>query len=431
MNSSLIKRLDRTRIQHRARGNYWYLLPLLVFAVTSCTAGLRAVPTPTPLPLVIEQEKILIPVERGSILSQREITGEVIPAFQEQLFFRDKGYVTRIAVKAGDQVEKGDILAELQLDDLLGQLEQAQIDLEVAQDDFVNQVLQKEYDLTKARADVNIWENRVTLANNLVKQTSGIEKENAQSDLAIAKAQLETAQAWLHLVENQSSAYLEQDVRRKELSVDRLERLVAERQIIAPFDGIVLKNNLFEGSEIEAFAPAILLGDPQTLVIRTPIDSELSKILSQETKAYLVGKSLGNTSKEENLADKDNTSPQEQLFPIQYIPELLPVSEKKEGITMRGDDISLNFHYFQIPEGTPQEQIPILRAVLVRVILGEKDDVLLINPAGIRGTSEFKYVIVLDGDLHRRVEIVKIGLKMTDKWEIMGDLKPGDQVLGP
>jgi len=372
-------------------------------------------------------------VEQGPILSQREITGEVIPAYQEQLFFRARGYVTRAGVKAGDMVEEGEVLAELQLEDLLDQLEQAQIDLEVAQDELANEQLQREYDLQKARSEVTILENQVQLADERFQKASGnqgsgaankaLEAETSQMDLEAAEAQLETARAWLNLVENKRSTTLEKDVRRKELSVERLERLVTERQIIAPFDGVILKNNLYEGSEIEAFAPAILIGDPDSLVVRIPVNTELSRILTEDTEVYLVGKN--------NLS--------EATFPIHYIPEILPVSEKKEGITIRGEDISLNFHYFAIPEGTPEEQLPILRAVLVRVILGKKDHALLLNPAAIRGIDEFKYVIVLEDDLHRRVEIVHIGLKTPDQWEIVpsgapdgtGGLKPGDQVLGP
>lgn len=319
----------------------------------------------------------------------------------------------------------------MQLEDLLDQLEQAQIDLEVAQDNYTNEQLQRDYEMKKSQAEVRILENQVELAEKQVQQATGLAEENAQLNLENAEAQLEIARAWLYLVENKSTVFLEQDVRRKELSVERLERLVEERQIIAPFDGIVLKVTLYEGSEIDAYADAILLGDPETLVIRTPIDSELSKILTEDTKVYLVGK------KQARDSSSTENDPQEKLYPIIYIPELLPVSEKKAGITIQGDDISLNFHYFQIPKDTsseisiPPEELPILKTVLVRVILGEKDDALLLNPAGIRGIDEFKYVIVLENDLHRRVEIVKIGLKTTDKWEITGDLQPGDQVLGP
>ena len=40
-------------------------------------------------------------------------------------------------------------------------------------------------------------------------------------------------------------------------------------------------------------------------------------------------------------------------------------------------------------------------------------------------------VIVLEGDNHRRVEVVSIGVKTVDKWEVIANLKPGDQILGP
>ncbi len=402
---------------------------LTFFFLIGCDGGGQeksrvGAPTPTPIPLVLEQDKIVLTVERGPILSQREVTGEVLPANQEQLFFRARGYVSRVAVKAGDLVEKGQVMAELQLEDLLDQLEQAQIDLTVAQDSAVNEQLQRNFDIQQAKTDVLTWENKVALARNQVDASAGGEKENAELELKIAESQLETAKAWLNLVENRKSSSLENDVRRKMLSVERLERLVSERQIIAPYDGVVLKSSLYEGSEVEAFAPAILIGDPQSLVIRIPFNTELSKILEADTRVFLVGKK--HTPSQEGSSTEDGV-----LYPIQYISEILPVSDKKEPITVRGEDISLNFHYFAIPPGTPEDQLPLLRSVLLRVILGEKEDALLLNPAGIRGIDEFKYVIVLEEGYHRRVEVIQIGLKTADKWEISGDLEPGDQVLGP
>jgi hypothetical protein len=64
-------------------------------------------------------------------------------------------------------------------------------------------------------------------------------------------------------------------------------------------------------------------------------------------------------------------------------------------------------------------------------VIGNKPDALLLPPPAIRGNDEFKYVIVLESDYHRRVEVVQIGLKTTDKWEIIANLKEGDKVLGP
>ncbi len=56
---------------------------------------------------------------------------------------------------------------------------------------------------------------------------------------------------------------------------------------------------------------------------------------------------------------------------------------------------------------------------------------MLLPPSAIREYKGLMFVIVQDGDKRRRVEINKVGLKSSDKWEIEGDLQVGDQVQGP
>jgi len=63
--------------------------------------------------------------------------------------------------------------------------------------------------------------------------------------------------------------------------------------------------------------------------------------------------------------------------------------------------------------------------------MGQKDDAMLLSPLAIRGSDVFRYVIVLEDDYHRRVEVVKVGLKGDKLWEVQADLEAGEQVLGP
>ncbi len=110
----------------------WLAVSLLGI-LSACMPSHRIAPTPTPLPPPVSYEKPIYTVERGSIVSQFTITGQVLPSRQERLFFRASGYVSRVTVQEGDRVKAGELLAELQVDDLLKSLEQARIDLEVAQ----------------------------------------------------------------------------------------------------------------------------------------------------------------------------------------------------------------------------------------------------------------------------------------------------------
>jgi multidrug efflux pump subunit AcrA (membrane-fusion protein) len=392
------------------------LVVLVGFALLpACAGASRNLPTPTPLPPVVNEEKIVFTVERGEIRSERDVVGEVVPKKQDMLFFRSPGTIMRMAVKPGDTVKAGDVLAELRMDDVLDQLQQAQLDLETARDNLTSSQNQKAYDLQKAESDVLILEDRVKLIENALARSSGSAREDAQLNLEIAQEQLKVAQAYLELVRGRTDNYQEQLVKKNELQVDRLERLVSERQIVAPYDGLVLNSYREAGADVKAFDAQILLGDPSELVIRIAYDAELSKILSPQTKVFLI-------------PTQEGVEP----YPSQFIPDFLPVSNPKTGInTSQSGDITFNYYYFSIPQDIPVEEIPFGRAIKLRVTLGEKADALLLPPAAIRGIDQFKYVIVLEGDRHRRVEVVQVGLKTSEAWEITANLQPGDQVLGP
>ena len=63
--------------------------------------------------------------------------------------------------------------------------------------------------------------------------------------------------------------------------------------------------------------------------------------------------------------------------------------------------------------------------------MGQKEDALLLSPLAIRGSDVFRYVIVLEDEYHRRVEVVNIGLRGDKLWEIQADLEAGERILGP
>jgi multidrug efflux pump subunit AcrA (membrane-fusion protein) len=388
---------------------------LVLISIAGCSPAQQNAATPTPIPQIVTTEKIVFTVERGPIVSMRDVAGEVVPAQQDELFFRSSGYINRVLVENGDYFNKGDILAELKLDDLLDQLKQAKIDLKVAQDNLATEELQRAYDIQKAESDVVVAEKQVQLAQRKVDQAVGSAQSEAQINLDIVQERLKTAQSWLALVKGKANADLDQVVLRNQMSVDRLERMVEERQLIAPYDGVVMYMNLNPGNQATAYSQAALVGDPTSLVVRTAFDYELTNTVDANTTANLH-------------ITKDTSS----LFPVKFIPDFMPITTKKEGISISsGGDISVNYLFFSVPDDLPREQIPVGSQVYLQIILGSKEDALLLPPPAIRGNDEFKYVIVLEDDYHRRVEVVHVGVKTADKWEITADVKEGDQILGP
>jgi HlyD family secretion protein len=387
------------------------LIILAAVSVAACgSAGGRS-PTPTPIPALVSYEKAIFTVEMGSIVSEKELMGEIVPAIQDELFFRASGFATRVTVKNGDYIKKGEVIAEMQIDDLLNQLQQANIDLEVAEAEFAKYQSERQYDLDQAWALVVIRQKEVELARLSVENSSGIEKVRAQLQMDITEQNMELAEKAFQLKSEQTNPYQEQVVKRNQLSVARLEALIAERQIIAPYDCVILKSLIRPGQQVDAYFIAFNVGDPSNLVIRTQYDWELVAKLTARTEA-----------------DLRFTTDEGERFPIAYLPNFSPASTEENP---KKSSVSSDYLYYSLPENVAEEEIIPGRTVFLTIILGRKDDAMLLPPAAIREYKGLKYVIVLEGDRRRRVEIQEVGLQAQDKWEIIADLQVGDQVLGP
>ena len=393
------------------------LAAFLLVTFAGCASGYQGGATPTPIPQIVSTQQVTFTVERGPIDAQRAISGEVITTEQDKLFFRATGPVDQVNVKTGDTFKKGDVLAELQNNDLLVQLQQAQIDLKVSQDNLATDKLQKAYDLQNAESDVVIAQKDVDLATIAVEGSYGAQQQTAQINLEIAQEKLKTAQAWLDLVKGRVKSNLEQVVEKNQLTVDRLQKQISDRQLVAPYDGVVLFMRINPGISANAYDDTVaLIGNPDRLVIQVPWDNQLATTLTPESKVSLY-------------INKDKSKP----YPVQFIPEFLPISTSTGGITTgSGGAITMNFLYFTVPQDLTAEQLPVGNRVDLNIVLGSKQDALLLPPPAIRGNDAFKYVIVLEDNYHRRVEVVSLGIQSTTQWEVISDnLMEGDVVLGP
>jgi len=368
-------------------------------------------PTPTPVPTLVSYEKPIFTVERGSIVSEKSISGEIAPAKQDALFFRTSGYIGRVTVKAGDVVTKGTLLAELQVEDLLNQLQQARIDLEVAQSNLAKEWGQRQYAIEKAQIDLNIARQRLELARIDVDNTrSGVAYDRAMANYRIAEENVKLAELNLKQASDPSGLKEAQVVERQKLAVQRLEALVAERQIVAPYDGVILRVFIQAGRQAIAFNSAIEIGDPTELVIRAQPDAQLRDKIDRDTEVQM---SFSARSKD--------------VYPVKYLPDFVPFSSSQ---STQVQVFTQDWLFFSIPANLPRELLKVGTSVYLNIVIGRKDNVLLLPPSAIRNYRGLNFVIVQDGDRRRRVEIYKIGLQTNERWEIEADLKEGDLVIG-
>ena len=512
----------------------WLAVSLLIVS-SACLPSRKVEPTPTPLPPPVSYEKTVYTVERGPIVSEFTVTGQVLPSRQDQLFFRASGFVSRVTVQVGDTAKEGELLAELQVEDLLKQLEQANIDLEVAQAKLADDERARRYAITRAEHTVTMRQIQVDLARAAFAKDAEKPTDQAELSLAVAEEQLarlrarqpdydaglltasvnvtKTADAlaqaqieyqealdrhwepqevrdryaralrdaeWNHEiaqmrykqavaslevyqhdlkiqelavaqaktnleqsqqeedtttlelqlklaeenlavaqlaleeVSEEVSLYQRQAVERAQLTVERLEAQLAERQIIAPYDCILLPlpgRTFRPGDSVQAFKEVFIVGDPTELVIGVRRNQKRVDEIREETEVYM---SL--------------TSDAAELYDAKLMTGFFPLSsETDEDAVTSSEQDRIYFAMLSSPE---RDKIPVGRTVYLGVVLGRSDNALLLPPATIRSFRGREFVIVQEGERRRRVDI-QIGLESDERVEVIGDLTEGDQIVGP
>ncbi len=159
-----------------------------------------------------------------------------------------EGLVVALDVDENSQTKKGDVI---------GYLDDRQANLTVQL-----KVAEAQAKKLEAENDANIRNAIQTekVARNEAKQISQLAKENAATQLEAAKKVLEADRALLGIEVarvQQSQAQAEFEAKNFETKLAGLE--VSKRQIIAPFDGIVIKRYAEEGEWLQAGAKVVRL----------------------------------------------------------------------------------------------------------------------------------------------------------------------------
>ncbi|MBE0689843.1 MAG: biotin/lipoyl-binding protein, partial [Anaerolineae bacterium] len=142
---------------------------IVLLALTGCTGGdngAQVEATSTPIPTAPAVAPPTYAVQRGDVSDIFDFSGRWEPRDQEQLAFQVGGAVRRVNVRRGDTVSTGDLIADLQIDDLENQLASARISLQSALSSVessaagtVNSVTDAEIALANARLQLQNAQN--------------------------------------------------------------------------------------------------------------------------------------------------------------------------------------------------------------------------------------------------------------------------------
>jgi len=216
------------------------------------------------------------PIEVQSVLI-RLIDQVEVPA-------REAGVLAEIDIQEGQHVEKGETLARLEDDDARLAVEKAQLELEAAQMKAGNDVSIRFADkaLAVARAELSRSKESIALFPKSISQ-SQIDVEQ----LTVDKTGLELEQARHQL-----------DLEKQEARVKKNELAIAEyaasrRQIVAPFDGMVVQRKVQRGEWVEPGETVARLLRLDRLRAEGFIDADLASRELLGAKVQLVARVPG------------------------------------------------------------------------------------------------------------------------------------------
>jgi HlyD family secretion protein len=226
-------------------------------------------------------------------------------------------------------------------------------------------------------------------------------------EITQAEAQVKAAQAALDLKQQGASAtdraILDAQVRLSELSVATAQAQIADAQLKAPFDGVVLAINVKEG-ELTGGQPVVELADLHTLRVTADID-EID---------------VGRVAPGQPVTVTLDAYPGERLPGA--VERLALGATQKQGSTIYEATIVFT------PTATVQPRAGM--AANVKVTAQRKDHVLLVPNRALETIGSSQFVTVQEGNTGRKVK-VETGLANAQDTEIIDDgtLREGQTVV--
>ena len=214
-------------------------------------------------------------IELKNVPDELEAPGTVIAAATAQVAARTMGTVLQVAVKEGDAVRRGQLLAQLDERELVARKDAAHAGSQAAEAG-VSQA-QKAMAAAQANADVmqKTYDRYVYLKEQ--KSVSPQEFDEISAKQQAAQAQLEQAKAALE----QSQAGKEQ----AQAEAHVAESVASYARIVAPFDGRVVRRTVEPGSLVSPGMPLFVVEDTSRYQLQATLPTEALSFVKEGSVA--------------------------------------------------------------------------------------------------------------------------------------------------
>jgi HlyD family secretion protein len=356
----------------------------------------------------------LASIDRGAIARSVVATGKIEPRSTVEVKSKASGIVKRLFVDYSDYVHQGQILAELDKENLEAAVREGKANLQAAQ--AAEESAQASLERNKVDAegpDMPFLKTGMERARELHKQ--GLIAKNNVED---------TEKAYQMALNKQSSAIRNLAVSRAEItkakamvaqstaSLERADQDLRNATIVSPIDGLVLSRNVEVGNAVSSIlvlgSQATLLftlGDISDVFVRGKVDqADIGKVyLTQPTRITV-----------ESFRDKKFDGKVYQISPL---------GVEKENVTTFEVKVSI---------ANPGRELKAQMSANAEIILEEKPSVLLIPEAAIIYDKDRKATVEVPdatAEKGRKKVPVKLGISNGVKTELVAGLSQGAKVI--
>jgi HlyD family secretion protein len=237
-------------------------LVLILAVVILCALGFMAIRSDffaSAVPIQITTVSWVYP---SQTLTDFNASGYVVAQRRASVASKATGRLERLAVQEGSQVKYGDVLAELDNNDLKAEYAQVAAQLAAARADLIKAETERNTAARNFRRYRNLWDQKVVAQADF---------ETAEDQQTRAGAAVDSAKA---------------GIRALEAALSRASVLIEYTVIRAPFDGVVLTKNADVGevvapfgSSLNAKAAVVTMADLSSLMVQADVsESFLARV---------------------------------------------------------------------------------------------------------------------------------------------------------
>jgi HlyD family secretion protein len=356
----------------------------------------------------------LAKVDQNDLAKSVVATGKVEPITKVEVKSKASGIVKKLLVEYGDRVKKGQLLAQLDKEEIQAQVEQSKAALQAAEANLKG--AQADYERAKVDAegpDVPLlkrsYERALQMQRDGVVSQSALDDAEKEYKMAVNKQNVARAQI---MVLQAKIAQSQAEVARDRATLNQFQEQLSYTDIVAPIDGIVLSRDVEVG---DAVSSILVLGSSATLVM-TMGDTNQVYVKGKVDESDIGRVYLGQPARIKVESFKEKTF-------NGVVTKISPMGVEKDNVTTFEVRVSI---------ANADGQLRAEMTANAEIILEEHKNVLQIPEGSIIYDKDRKASVEVPdpkGKDGKRKVAINIGISNGAKTEVLSGLKKDEEVI--